>query len=84
MGRHESILKFFLSDLSESERTFASGFDDLREDVLGDVVTVLHSSLSFIDPLSPSSAEQVARILRFLDELPVVRLVLQTQSSQGA
>lgn len=58
----------------------ASRFDDLCEDVLRDVVSVLHGGLSVVDPLSSSCAQQAARFLHFLDERSVHRIVLESES----
>lgn len=57
--------------------TFASTFDDLREDVLGDFLPVLHGSLPVLNPLCSSCAQQTARFPHFINERSVLWIQLQ-------
>lgn len=57
--------------------TFDSGFDDLGEDVVGDVVSALHGRLSVLDPLSSSCAQQSASFPHIFDERSVLWVVLK-------
>lgn len=59
--------------------TFASSFDDLREDVLGDVFTVLHGHLPLMNPLSSSCAQQRASFPHFIHEWSVPWIQLEIQ-----
>ena len=60
--------------------TCSSSFDDLREDVFGDVVAVLHGGLSVVDPLGSGCAQQAARFPHFFYERPVLRVELGLQN----
>lgn len=60
--------------------TFACGFDDLREDILGDVNAALHGSLSVLNPPSSSVPQQTTSLLHLINERPVLWLELGMKS----
>lgn len=71
-----------LSELTSGMLTFVSSFNDLRENILGDVISVLHGSLPCIDPLCSSGAQQVARFPHFINKRLVFWLELEIQDTK--
>lgn len=62
--------------------TFACRFDDLREDILGDVSAALHGSLSVLNPLSSSVPQQTTSLLHVINEWPVLWIELGMKNYQ--
>jgi len=57
--------------------TFSGGLDDLREDVVGHVVSVLHGTLAVLDPLGAGGSQQEARRPHLPDEGSVLWVELE-------
>lgn len=58
--------------------TFACSFDDLGEDIFGDLA-VLHGCLPLLYPLSSSSPQQTTGFPHLSDEGPVLWIELEMQ-----